>query len=245
MQNAALRCGRVRRISGQNTVVLIAARDPKLVERIVRALPAIDARAIADELPGREFAGPVFCFIDWLLPDLSGLEMCRRLRDNLATRNSHITMVLDSPNPDDQRRALRAGADDYLAGPLDVARLAERIERHSAQAARAEPPPEPTPERLVSGGLSLDLSSHQARFGDTRLPLRPNEFSLLAHFMKHPDQVFGRDALIAALGKDGAGIDARTVDVWIGRLRRTLTAHHAPDPLRTVRAMGYAFDSLD
>ena len=75
------------------------------------------------------------------------------------------------------------------------------------------------------------------------VPLRPNEFRLLAHFMEHPDQVFSRTALIEQLGKDGEAIDERTVDVWVGRLGRALTAQGAPDPLRTVRALGYVMDS--
>ena len=82
------------------------------------------------------------------------------------------------------------------------------------------------------------------RFRGNPLPLRPNEFRLLAHFCEHPDQVFSRTALIERIGKDSEAIDERTVDVWIGRLRRSLTGHGVPDPLRTVRSLGYVLDSL-
>lgn len=219
--------------------VLLTAQDPTLFGTLSRVKPGMQALPLGPDIPDAPFDGPLWCFVDWLLPELSGLEMVRRLREAKATRHGHITMVLEGGDPEDQRRALRAGADDYLVGPLSPAKLAERLELYDA----AEPVA-PARARLVHGDLTLDLAAHQVRLRGQPLTLRPNEFRLLAHFIAHPDQVFSRAALIERIGKDSEAIDERTVDVWIGRLRRSLTAHGAADPLRTVRSLGYVLDSL-
>ncbi len=219
--------------------VLLTSPDPALLGGLARVRPDLRAVPLGSELPGEPLEGPLWCFVDWLLPDISGLEMVRRLREARATRHGHITMVLEAPDPEDKRRALRAGADDYMVGPLSPARLVERIDRAEVRDA-----PSPAARRLAHGELTLDLAAHQARWRGAPVPLRPNEFRLLAHFIAHPDQVFSRAALIERIGKDTAGIDDRTVDVWIGRLRRALAAQGVPDPLRTVRSLGYVLDSL-
>lgn len=218
--------------------ILLTARDPALFGAIEDLHPDLAVRPLHGEIPDDGLTSPLWCFVDWLLPDISGLEMVRRLREARATRAGHITMVLEESDADAARRALRAGADDYLVGPLDPARLAGRLRLdQSAAPVRGG--------RLEQGGLSVDLSAHQARWQGAPIALRPNELRLLTHFMEHPDQVFSRAALIDRLGKDQAGIDERTVDVWVGRLRRALAAHGAPDPLRTVRSLGYVLDSVD
>lgn len=219
--------------------VLLTSPDPKLLRDLARVRPDLRALPLGPDVPGERIEGPLWCFVDWLLPDISGLEMVRRLREARATRHSHITMVLDQADAEDKRRALRAGADDYLVGPLSPARLVERIDRvETPELPRADA------RRLTHGELVLDLAAHQARFRGFPVPLRPNEFRLLAFFIEHPDQVFSRAALIERIGKGEVGIDDRTVDVWIGRLRRALTAQGVPDPLRTVRSLGYVLDSL-
>ena len=98
--------------------------------------------------------------------------------------------------------------------------------------------------QMRHGELIVDPVAFAVRFRGKLLPLRPNEFRLLAHFVANPDRVFTRTALIESLGKDSGLIDERTVDVWTGRLRRALRAHGAPDPLRTVRSQGYVLDSI-
>ena len=148
-------------------------------------------------------------------------------------------MVLENPDAEARRRALAAGADDYIVGPLTPEALLDRIE--AANPERSRPGSGP---RLRHGDITIDLAAFQARFKGKILPLRPNEFRLLVHFVENPDQVFSRGSLIGRLGKDAEVIDERTVDVWIGRLRRGLRAHGVPDPLRTVRSMGYVMDSL-
>lgn len=98
---------------------------------------------------------------------------------------------------------------------------------------------------LRHGDLTIDLAAFAVRFRGRLVPLRPNEFRLLAHFAANPDRVFSRAAVIESLGKDSGVIDERTVDVWAGRLRRALRAAGAPDPLRTVRSQGYVLDSVE
>lgn len=101
-----------------------------------------------------------------------------------------------------------------------------------------------SPALFRHGELTIDPGAFAARFRGRLVPLRPNEFRLLLHFVTHPDQVFSRASIIEHLGKDSDLLDERTVDVWTGRLRRALRAHGVPDPLRTVRSLGYVLDSI-
>lgn len=181
--------------------------------------------------------GPLWAFVDWVLPDIAGLEICRRLRCDPQTAQAHVTMVLEDEDQDARRRALRAGADDYMVGPASRAALLDRV--LSAKL----PDFEGGALHILSlGDLKLDLAAFQARWRATPLPLMPNEFRLLRYLMEHPGRVFTRSQLITALGKQGPSLDERTVDVWIGRLRRALRAVGAGDPLRTVRSLGYVLD---
>lgn len=218
--------------------LLITSPHPGLVSDIACKRPGWRILSLGDMPPSGRLEGKVWGFIDWLGQSMSGLEMCRRLRESEATRGAHLTMVLEEPSSEAKRRALMAGADDYMVGPLDVTRLLERIE--SLGGARPS-----GRQLLVNGPISLDPAAHQVRVDGRVVTIRPNEFRLLAHFIEHPDQVFSRAALIERLGKDGETIDERTVDVWVGRLRRALIAEGAPDPLRTVRSLGYVMDSIE
>lgn len=220
-----------------DTTLLITAPPPGLLADISSRRPDWRVMPLGEVPPEGPLPGKVWGFIDWLCPSLSGLELCRRLREAEPTRRAHLTMVLEEPDPEARRRALQAGADDYLVGPLDMARLLERVEALSGSDA-------PARQRYVHGGITVDLAAHQVRYEGAVVPLRPNEFALFVHFLENPDQVFSRQALIDRLGKHTQGIDDRTVDVWIGRLRRALIAQGAPDPLRTVRSLGYVLDSL-
>lgn len=183
--------------------------------------------------------GALWAFVDWVLPDISGLEICRRLRCDPLTAQAHITMILDEDDQESRRRALRTGADDYMVGPVDRAALLDRVlslqmRDQDAGALRA----------VTLGHLTIDLAAFQARWQGKAIPLMPNEFRLLRYFVEHPGRVFTRSQLIAALGKQEPPVDERTVDVWIGRLRRALKAAGAGNPLRTVRSLGYVFDAL-
>jgi two-component system phosphate regulon response regulator PhoB len=220
------------------TVLLTAARPD--FERAIRAIrPDIKTRVIGSHVPEQRIAGPLWCFVDWVLPDVSGLEMCRRLRVASATQHSHITMLLDVEDSDARRRALSAGADDYLVGPVNAARLVERIGIEVPKVG-----PVPGEELLSHGEIAIYPAAYQVRFKGALVALRPNEMRILTHFVHNPDRVISRTRLIAEIGKDCDSLDERTVDVWIGRLRRALAAHGAPNPIRTVRSVGYVLDSI-
>ncbi|ROT93993.1 DNA-binding response regulator [Altererythrobacter sp. FM1] len=188
--------------------------------------------------PKRLVEGPVRAFVDWVMDDLAGLEMCRRLRADPRLTEAHVTMVLEEDDPEDRRRALRAGADDYIVGPVDRTAILDRVlavqthrqMRHAAQ-------------RFEIGDLTIDMTALQARWLGEPIVLRPNEFRLLRFFAENANRVMGREEIIAGLGKQEPAIDARTVDVWIGRLRRALKTAGAGNPLRTVRSLGYVFDA--
>jgi two-component system phosphate regulon response regulator PhoB len=187
--------------------------------------------------PERLVEGPMWAFVDWVMDDLAGLEMCRRLRADPRTSEAHITMVLEEDDAEDRRRALKAGADDYMVGPLTRTAVLDRVlalqtrggEHHSAR-------------RYEVGPLAIDMAALQARWDGEPIPLRPNEFRLLRFFAENPNRVLSREDLINGLGKREPPIDERTVDVWVGRLRRAIKSAGGGNPLRTVRSMGYVFD---
>ncbi|MCR9179884.1 MAG: response regulator transcription factor [Erythrobacteraceae bacterium] len=187
--------------------------------------------------PRRLVEGPMWAFVDWVMDDLAGLEMCRRLRADLRTADAHVTMVLEEDDPEDRRRALRAGADDYVIGPLTRTAVLDRVLALQSRGAERH-----ATRRFEAGALSIDMAALQARWNGEPIMLRPNEFRLLRFFAENPNRVLTRDDLISGLGKREPPIDERTVDVWIGRLRRAIKAAGGGNPLRTVRSIGYVFD---
>ena len=187
--------------------------------------------------PRRLVEGPMWAFVDWVMDDLAGLEMCRRLRADPRTAEAHVTMVLEEDDPEDRRRALRAGADDYVVGPLTRTAVLDRVLALQSRGVERR-----ATRRVVAGPLSIDMVALQARWNGEPIPLRPNEFRLLRFFAENPNRVLTREDLISGLGKREAPIDERTVDVWVGRLRRAIKSAGGGNPLRTVRSMGYVFD---
>lgn len=188
--------------------------------------------------PQRLIEGPVWAFVDWVMEDLAGLEMCRRLRADPRMRDAHITIVLEEDDFENRRRALRAGADDYIIGPINRTAVLDRV-----LALQAQQRPHNSALRTELGELTIDMAALQARWAGRPIALRPNEFRLLRFFAENSNRVLTRPAIIAGLGKEEPPIDERTVDVWIGRLRRELKAAGAGNPLRTVRSLGYVFDT--
>lgn len=195
--------------------------------------------AVGPRGPRRLADGPPWVFIDWVLPDLSGLEMCRRLRADPRTSDAHVTLVLEQDDQEDRRRALRAGADDYILGPLDRSVVLDRVlalyagQRHRQAL-----------QQIEFGELVIDLAAQQARWRKAPIALRPNEFRLLRFLAKNANRVLSRPELIAGLGKNSAPTDLRTVDVWIKRLRLGLRTVGAGHLLRTVQNKGYVLDLL-
>lgn len=188
--------------------------------------------------PQRLAEGQIFIFVDWVMDELAGLEMCRRLRSDPRLGDAHITMMLESDDDEDRRRALRAGADDYMLGTADRGTILDRVMALQSPAAQHR-----ATQVIEDGALTIDLAALQARWDGTPLAIQPNEFRLLRFFVENPDRVLTRQMLIAGLGKQEPPIDERTVDVWIGRLRRALKAVGAGHKLRTIRSMGYAWDT--
>lgn len=220
--------------------LILAPGDPGVMASLRVEEPGVRLISISHSIPDVRIDGTVWCFVRWLLPEQSGLEMCRMLRDAATINAPHITMLLDSDDDDAKRRALNAGADDYLVGPATAPRILQRLKLYRSNAKRYAPPP----NGYVFGDLLIDPEGFQARFQGKRINLAPGEFRLLSHFAENADRVLTRRDLIELAGKDGRVIDERTVDVWVGRLRRALRGHGAPDPLRTVRSVGYVFDRV-
>lgn len=201
-----------------------------------------ETRFVFDRLTGagpqRLLEGTVCAFVDWVMDEMSGLEMCRRLRADPRTAEAHITIVLETCDAEDKRRSLAAGADDYMVGPVERTSVLDRVLALGTGRATSV---STKPFRL--GDLEIDLPALQARWQDRAIALRPNEFRLLRFFAENADRVLSRTELIDGLGKQDPPIDERTVDVWIGRLRRALREVGAGDPIRTVRSLGYVYDS--
>jgi two-component system, OmpR family, phosphate regulon response regulator PhoB len=182
--------------------------------------------------------GTLCAFVDWLPRDITGLEVCRRLRCNPLSAKARITMVLDHDDVEGKRQAMRAGADDFIVGPIDRRTVLDRL--LSIRFGESEMSRQ---NILREGDLEVDLAAFQARWKGRPIRLMPNEFRLLRYFIEHPGRVFTRAQLITALGKQDPPIDERTVDVWVGRLRRALRAEGAGGSrLRTVRMLGYVLD---
>ncbi len=179
-----------------------------------------------------------WAFVDWVMDDLSGLEMVRRLRADPRMADAHITMVLEEDDAEDRRRSLKAGADDYAVAPLDRQGMLDRVLALDTRDRRL------TADKLITlGDLVINSGSEQARWKGERIALRPNEFRVLRYFAENPDRLFSRQELIEALGKEGDPEYLRTVDVWIKRLRFGLREIGAGDLLRTVHGKGYVFDT--
>ncbi|MBT0670173.1 response regulator transcription factor [Novosphingobium profundi] len=176
-------------------------------------------------------------FIDWLLPAMAGVLLLSLLRQTVFGRKAKVTMVL--PEHDDalRARALEAGADDYIVGPLSPEALAERIRVYQGA---VSPPEEPV---LAIGKMKVDTNAYLARYDGRPIKLKVLEFRLLAHFFRNPDRVFTRANLISVLGKGEEVHAERTVDVWMSRLRLSLQRQEVPLVPRTVRSAGYILDT--
>lgn len=191
-----------------------------------------------DSLLSQSFDDSTWIFIDWLLPAMAGIQLVRLLRASGLGEKVRISMVLPDRDEQMQMRALAAGADDYIIGPLNPDQL---IDRMKAYRVALTPPDDPV---MTLGEMTVDTNAYLVRFRGKPLPLKVNEFRLLAHFVRHPDKVYTRGNLIGVLGKSKDVNDERTVDVWMSRLRSTLRRHEVPYVPRTVRACGYILDTV-
>lgn len=181
---------------------------------------------------------PDLVVLDWMLPSLSGIEVCRQLRRKPATRELPIIMLTARGEEGDKIRGLNTGADDYMTKPFSLPELMARIR---AMLRRVQPVPQKG--MLQYGDIAMDLAAHRVTRGDRPVHLGPTEFRLLQFFMQHPGNVFSREELLNAVWGPDIYVEPRTVDVHIRRLRKALNGDNETDIIRTVRAAGYALDS--
>jgi two-component system phosphate regulon response regulator PhoB len=180
---------------------------------------------------------PDLIVLDWMLPKVSGVEVCRRLRARPETRNLPIIMLTARGEESDRIRGLDTGADDYVIKPFSMSELAARI-----RAVLRRIRPGLAEDRLHHGDIVVDRSAHRVRRADKEIHLGPTEFRLLDYLMQHPGRVFSREQLLDAVWGSDVYVEARTVDVHIGRLRKALNRDLTADPIRTVRSAGYSLD---
>ena len=178
---------------------------------------------------------PDIIVLDWMMPNVSGIEVCRQLKTRSATRAIPIIMLSARSEEVDRVRGLETGADDYVIKPYSMVELMARVR---AQLRRTRPAT--MGERLEYGDIVLDAETHRVTRREKTLRLGPTEFRLLSTFMEKPGRVWSREQLLDRVWGRDIYVDARTVDVHIGRLRKALCQHGGDDPLRTVRGAGYA-----
>ena len=180
---------------------------------------------------------PDLLVLDWMLPKVSGIEVCRRLRSRAETRNLPIIMLTARGEESDRVRGLDTGADDYLSKPFSMAELSARI-----RAVLRRIRPGLAEDRVRRGDITIDRVAHRVKRGGHDVHLGPTEFRLLDYLMQHPGRVFSREQLLDAVWGSDVYVEARTVDVHIGRLRKALNRDIDDDPIRTVRSAGYSLD---
>jgi two-component system phosphate regulon response regulator PhoB len=180
---------------------------------------------------------PDLILLDWMLPGLSGIELCRRLRMRPETERVPIIMLTARGEETERVRGLATGADDYIVKPFSMVELLARVR---ALLRRAKP--DHVASLLAIGDIELDRTTRRVRRAGRELHLGPTEFRLLEFLMQSPGRVFSREQLLDQVWGRDVYIDERTVDVHIGRLRKSLNRPRQVDPLRTVRGAGYAFD---
>ncbi len=180
---------------------------------------------------------PDLIVLDWMLPKVSGIEVCRRLRGRAETRNVPIVMLTARGEETDRVRGLDTGADDYIVKPFSTTELSARI-----RAVLRRIRPGLADDRIRQGDIVIDRVAHRVKRGGREVHLGPTEFRLLDYLMQHPGRVFSREQLLDAVWGSDVYVEARTVDVHIGRLRKALNVDDEADPIRTVRSAGYALD---
>ncbi len=199
--------------------------------RVFEARDGEEALIVADE------AKPDVVILDWMLPHLSGIEVCRRLRGRMDMRNVPILMLTARGEESDRIRGLDTGADDYLTKPFSMTELLARL-----RAVMRRVRPGLAEDVATIGDITMDRGTHRVRRAGRDIHLGPTEYRLLDHLMQFPGRVFSREQLLDTVWGSDVYVEARTVDVHVGRLRKALVLEGERDPIRTVRSAGYSFD---
>ena len=181
---------------------------------------------------------PDLILLDWMLPLVSGLEICRQIRRKPDLRDIPIIMLTARGEEEDRIRGLDNGADDYITKPFSPSELLARV-----RAILRRTRPALSTEILRYDDLTMDIASHRVSRGSRQIHLGPTEFRLLRYLLEHPGRVFSREQLLDAVWGHDVYVEPRTVDVHIRRLRQALNGRNEQDLIRTVRAAGYALDS--
>jgi two-component system, OmpR family, phosphate regulon response regulator PhoB len=225
------------------TRLLLAEDDPAMVEllrytfekegyKVLSTPSGEEALLLASE------ASPDLVILDWMLEELSGIEVCRRLRRMPESASLPIIMLTARGEEADRVRGLETGADDYVTKPFSPPELIARV-----KAVLRRVRPALAGMVLSAGDLELDMATHKVRRGGTAVAVGPTEFKLLRHFLEHPGHVFSRERLLDAVWGRESEIDTRTVDVYVRRLRKAINFQGKDDIIRTVRSAGYALDA--
>ena len=196
-----------------------------------------DVRPAADGRQAREAIAdghPDLVLMDWMLPDISGLELTRQLKRDPLTREIPIIMLTARAEEDDRVAGLEGGADDYIVKPFSPRELIARVRAALRRGTSDD-------ETLLVGKLKLDAASHEVSVNAAEIALGPTEYRLLEFFMNHPDRVYSRAQLLDRVWGGNVYVEERTVDVHIRRLRKALTPHGYDKLIRTVRGAGYRF----
>jgi two-component system phosphate regulon response regulator PhoB len=227
---------------GEKIRVLVVEDDPDIGAMLEYTLTNAECQVIAVndcQSALRELAGPVpnLVLLDWMLPDMSGIELLRRLRREPRLREIPVIMLTARGEEADRVRGLESGADDYVVKPFSIRELKARINTHLRKQVN---------DRATTfsiDGLVLDQESHRTTVNGQPIELGPTEFRLLRHFMSHRDRVFSRSQLLDAVWGTNVYIEERTVDVHIRRLRQALEPFGKEQLIQTVRGAGYRFST--
>ena len=228
-------------VTGQRQPLVLVVEDESAQREILRYNLEAEGFAVAMAVDGDEAMlmvqeqSPDLIVLDWMLPGVSGIEVCRRVKSRPNTRAIPIIMLSARSEEIDRVRGLETGADDYVVKPYSVVELMARLR---TQLRRTRPAA--TGERLEYDDIVLDAGTHRVYRAKNLLSLGPTEFRLLATLMEKPGRVWSREQLLDRVWGRDIYVDTRTIDVHIGRLRKALLAHGGNDPVRTVRGAGYA-----
>ena len=223
-------------------LILIVEDEPPLVEMLkynfesagFRTSVATDGQ---EALFQAEELTPDLILLDWMLPEYSGIEICRKLRDREATKSVPIIMLTARREEDDRILVLNSGADDYVVKPFSPKELVARV-----QATLRRSQPGFAEDKLVYADLTMDLDAHKVFRSEMPILLGPTEYRLLQFFMRRPTRVVSREQLLDRVWGRDIYVEERTVDVHIRRLRKALNENDRPNIIRTVRGAGYSLD---
>jgi two-component system phosphate regulon response regulator PhoB len=178
---------------------------------------------------------PDLILLDWMLPDMAGIEVCRQIKSNTQTQSIPVIMLTARGAEDDKIRGLNVGADDYVVKPYSMKELIARIRANIRKSGQSD-------KELQYADISLNTETHRVKRGEDLVKLGPTEFKLLQVFLKRPQRVFSRTQLLDLVWGKDIYVDERTVDVHVGRLRKALNAKGKTNLIRTIRSAGYSLD---